>query len=163
MESKPQLHVSAKYATQTKHGHNRRGNVAPEYWIWHSMIQRCHNQNNKQFGFYGGRGIAVCREWRESYSAFFSHIGHRPSPKYSIDRIDNDRGYEPGNVRWATSREQARNTRRARLIKHAGQELSIAEWSRKVGIGQDTLRGRINRGWPIETALSLPAEVTHGR
>lgn len=83
----------------------------PVYGVWATMIQRCHNPNLKQYARYGARGITVCQEWRDSFEAFLTHIGPRPSPEYSIDRIDNDKGYFPGNVRWATRQEQVANRR----------------------------------------------------
>ena len=83
----------------------------PEYRTWAGMKNRCLNPNNPRYKSYGGRGISVCSEWIESFSAFLSHVGLKPSPLHSIDRINNDGNYEPGNVRWATAKEQARNTR----------------------------------------------------
>ncbi|HXI41511.1 MAG TPA: hypothetical protein VNH83_16125, partial [Bryobacteraceae bacterium] len=85
-----------------------------EHKIWKDMIKRCENQNNRAYVDYGGRGITVCPEWRSSFQAFYEHIGPRPAPDLSVDRIDNDRGYEPGNVRWATRTEQANNKRKRR-------------------------------------------------
>ena len=82
-----------------------------EYRTWSSMIRRCHNPNTKDFKNYGGRGIKVCPEWRASYPAFLTHVGRRPSPGHSIDRINNDGDYCPGNVRWVTRAEQMRNKR----------------------------------------------------
>lgn len=94
------------------HFHSRAGRWTPEYNAWVHMIQRCTNPNNKQWLNYGGRGIRVCDLWRLSYRAFYEHVGSRPSPLHSLDRIDNDGNYEPGNVRWATAQEQGLNRRR---------------------------------------------------
>jgi hypothetical protein len=93
------------------HGHNRQGQRTPEYVAWDAMIQRCTNPNDTRYADYGGRGITVHSAWRESFLIFLGDVGVKPEPKsqYSIDRIDNDRGYEPGNVRWATRSEQQRN------------------------------------------------------
>jgi hypothetical protein len=77
------------------------------------MIGRCHNQNGDKYRFYGGRGISVCPEWRADFTQFVAHIGLRPSPSHSVDRIDVDGNYQPGNVRWATQKQQAANRRSA--------------------------------------------------
>lgn len=98
---------SATSQRNTTHGLS----TLPEYKTWCGMKDRCHNSKNKFFHLYGGRGIEVCSEWRDDFAAFFAHVGPRPSPKLSIDRIDVNRGYEPGNVRWATASQQSRNRR----------------------------------------------------
>lgn len=87
----------------------RRNN--PLYVRWWHMLQRCYNPNSTHYKYYGGRGISVCERWRNSFEAYRDDMGPPPTPKHSIDRINNDGNYEPGNCRWATASEQARNKR----------------------------------------------------
>jgi hypothetical protein len=90
------------------------GTGTPEHKAWSAMIERCHTTSHPMFSSYGARGIYVCQEWRASFQNFLRYIGSRPTRLHSLDRIDNDDGYRPGNVRWATKKEQANNRRMPR-------------------------------------------------
>ncbi len=130
---------------------------SPEYLVWQSMIARCHNPNNESWKGYGGRGIIVHDEWRNSFAAFFAHIGPRPSSNHSIDRFpNNDGNYEPGNVRWATAKDQNRNQRRNRMLTHDGITLCMAAWEERLGLPKKTISSRLYHGWSIERALMTP-------
>jgi len=128
----------------------------PEYKAWCDMKSRCGRPSDNRFHHYGARGIAVCGVWRGSFALFVEHVGVRPSPEHSLDRIDNDGDYEPGNARWATRSEQRRNRRDFVLIEFLGERLCISEWAARTGIGRLTLRGRLEAGWSVERALTVP-------
>jgi hypothetical protein len=89
-----------------------------EYFSWNNARMRCFNKNSESYPLYGGRGITMCEEWRSNFAAFLAHIGPKPSSKHSIDRIDTNGHYEPGNVRWATAKQQAANRRKAKCREH---------------------------------------------
>jgi len=120
------------------------------------MLDRCSNPNSPAYASYGARGITVCERWR-TYPNFICDVGRRPSKEYSIDRRDNDGNYEPGNVYWATRKQQARNRRSSRLITALGKTMTEAEWVEFTGIKQGTLSCRLNRyGWEPDRAMSTP-------
>lgn len=124
------------------------------YTSWDGMIQRCFNPNNKRFKGYGGRGITVCERWRKFHD-FYADMGERPSG-LSIDRINNDGDYEPGNCRWATPKQQQNNLRTNAFIEFRGERLRKHEWARRMGISIGALFFRLQHGWSIERALTTP-------
>ena len=134
----------------------------PEYRAWACMRTRCRNPNSQDYALYGGRGILVCERWN-SFAAFLEDMGLKPSPKHSIDRIDNDGNYTPGNCRWATPKEQANNQRRSRRVEFHGEQLSLPEWATRLGISRESLRDRLNNGWTVERALTTSAVRRRGR
>lgn len=135
------------------------GSSAPEYRVWIHMLRRCHDPDAAKFPDYGGRGIAVCAAWRRSYAAFLADVGSRPSPQHQIEREDNDGHYEPGNVRWATRKEQARNKRCTVYLEYAGQRASLPEWAERSKLDLELLRGRLKAGWTTERALTTPVRA----
>lgn len=119
------------------------------------MRRRCESPTESGFAHYGGRGITVDPRWA-SFAAFLEDMGPRPSPLYTIERVDNDGPYAPENCRWADRTEQANNRRSSRIVSHAGESLTLAEWSRRTGIKWHTLWQRLANGWSVEKALTEP-------
>ncbi len=129
-----------------------------EYGIWRGMIDRCGNAGMDAYRNYGGRGIKVCDRWLGSFELFLEDMGKRPSEKHSIDRKNNNGDYEPGNCRWATPKEQCRNTRVNYLVEHNGETRCIAEWSELHGLKPSVLYHRLVKlGWTFEQAVSYPS------
>src|SRR3990167_3995651 len=127
-----------------------------EYKSWISMIERCCKPWAIGYGRYGGRGIRVCRRWRNSFENFYSDMGPRTSTNYSIDRIDTDGHYCPDNCRWATRQQQQNNRRDNRLVTYKGRSQTIAAWQRELGVKlkESTIRMRLDvYGWTVERAL----------
>ena len=124
--------------------HGKRGTRL--YRIWASIKTRYLNKNNRRYKDYGGRGIKVCDEWSGDFQAFYDWaMAHGYRDDLQIDRIDNDGNYCPENCRWATTVEQANNTRRNHVIEYDGQKKTLAEWSRERGISYNALKQRINK------------------
>jgi len=134
-----------------------------EHETWCRMKQRCNNPKNPRYSSYGGRGIRVCDRWNRAFEAFLEDMGERPPGDYSIERIDNDGNYEPSNCRWATMREQSKNTRRTRLLTFDGKTRPARDWARLVGLEKATLLHRVRSGWEIERALFAPVRSAAGR
>lgn len=146
-------------AAATTHGESR----TRLYKQWTSMKQRCLNPKDRQYHLYGGRGISVCEEWAESFEAFATAVGEKPIGM-SLDRIDNGKGYAPGNVRWATASEQLSNTRRTILLTYRGETMCLRDWSKRLGIAYMTLFQRIvHRGMSVDAAFEEPVNKALAR
>lgn len=127
---------------KTRHGLSH----AKEHNAWLAMKARCYQDAAPGYENYGGRGIMVCERWLSSFDAFYEDIGKAPSPQHSIDRINNDGNYEPGNCRWATRTEQSRNRRSNILVDTPWGKITLIEASEKSGVNYSKLRGRWKRG-----------------
>lgn len=137
----------------TRHGMSR----SPEYRTWSGMIDRCTNPRLRTWSAYGGRGIRVCDRWLK-FENFFSDMGQRPSRKHSLDRVDNDGNYEPGNCRWATPDVQQNNHRGNVRLTVFGESMTIAQWLRRTGMPSRAVRLRLRMGWAPERALTQPVK-----
>lgn len=131
---------------------------SPEYKVWSRMIDRCCNKNNKSFSNYGGRGIIVCEQWLgiNGFSNFINNMGNRPTSKHSIERIDNNKNYEPNNCHWATKTEQNRNKRNNRMLTYNEITLCVTEWELKLGFPLKSIHNRLQKGWSVPDALTIP-------
>ena len=116
------------------------------------MKQRCFNPNEPNYHHYGGRGITVCERWM-NFKNFLEDMGERPEGM-SLDRINNDGDYEPGNCRWVDQRTQLRNKRTNVFLEHEGRRMTVQDWSKETGICFSTLRRRIKMGWPSHKVLT---------
>lgn len=122
------------------------------------MKTRCYNPKHNRFHVYGGRGIKVCDEWLNDFEAFLDYIGEAPSPDHSIDRIDNDGDYEPGNVRWATYKAQSNNTSVVRRINYRGKSKTIEEWADTVGMSKSGLQKRLRKKKDLTEVFEKPLQ-----
>jgi hypothetical protein len=135
----------------------------PAYNNWRHMLTRCCNPRSRAFAAYGAKGITVCERWRTGFENFLEDMGPRPSPKHQLDRYPNQTGnYEPGNVRWATARQQARNRRNNVNLTVDGKTQSIAAWSAEAGINASTLQRRVATGMSPERAVKTPVRRQAG-
>ncbi len=147
------LRIDVTRARSKTHGYAPQGRRPPEYTAWANMIARCNNEKHEKYPHYGGRGIKVATRWLDSFETFLADVGDRPNVRYSIDRINVNGNYEPGNVRWATKHQQMRNRRDNRLITFGGQTKTLKDWATEIGIDESTLRYRLSH-WTLERALN---------
>jgi hypothetical protein len=142
-------------AVQRYSTHRRRYTV--EYSTWAGMIARCHNEESRDFEFYGKHGVIVCARWRGSFEEFLSDMGERPADKDSIDRFPDQNGnYEPGNCRWATAKEQARNRRDNVHLIIKGERILLVDACKQYKIPEPVVRSRLVNGWSHDAALTTP-------
>lgn len=137
------------------HGHCGRGSstTTAEYFIWQQMKNRCLNPKCKRYPLYGGRGIGICERWLK-FENFFADMGKRPV-KRSLERKNNDLGYDPDNCKWATQTEQMRNTRRNVMITHEGKTQHLQAWCNELGLSHATLGRYHRRGMSIRDVIEL--------
>lgn len=134
------------------HGHFRGNKPSLTYASWDAMVMRCVNPKNIGYAHYGGRGVLVCERWRK-FENFLEDMGERPSKEHQLEREDNDGNYEPGNCRWATRKEQARNRRSNLRLTLNGVTRTAVEWSEELGVSLNTIAKRKSRGWSDTDAL----------
>ena len=139
-------------AARTSHGMTK----TPTYETWTAMVIRCTSPGSVNYPRYGGAGITVCDRWRNSFENFLADMGERPSALYSLDRINNDGNYEPGNCRWATSKQQGNNRHSNRLITYLGQTKTLAEWCVELGVKRSAVFNRLQKGMRPEEAFTKP-------
>jgi len=139
----------------TKHGHSSRDGhrtvLSPTYRSWATMLSRCRDPNVVRYPHYGGRGISVCSRWHD-FRNFLEDMGERPKGM-TLDRINNDGNYEPGNCRWAGDIEQARNKKNTRFLTLDGVTKPLVEWAEDVGIKTETMRQRLCYGWSTDRII----------
>lgn len=145
--------LAASHAAQVTHGMTG----TPLHRTWKNMKGRCHNPNRRDYGYYGGRGIFVCEEWKNDSSAFINWaLANGYQIGLEIDRINNDGPYSPDNCRWATRREQTNNHRRNHFIEHNGKRLTLSQWDRELGWPESTVANRISGGYSEIEAITIP-------
>ena len=147
------IQKSSRFATSLTHGHTVGYKATPTYKSWKCLRYRCYG-NGIVSKRYRDLGISVCERWRNSFPNFLADMGERP-PGTTIDRINNYGNYELGNCRWATHKQQQRNRSSNTAIEWRGQTKTISEWSEITGLNRDCLSYRIEKGWPVEKAMTL--------
>lgn len=132
-----------------------------EFSSWNSMVTRCTNKKRDAYEKYSKLGI--CEKWVNSFSAFIADMGMKPGRDYSIERIDNKKGYFPENCKWATRMEQGANMETNLTITHNGITMTASNWSRSLGAEKGLVRDRIARGWSNKRAVMTPSDTKHHR
>lgn len=143
-------------ARNLKHGYGRRGSKPPEYQTWVNIRSRCNNPKATGYENYGGRGIKVCERWGK-FVNFLADMGPKPTPRHSIEREDNEKGYSPENCRWATRIEQRANQRENhRMVTFQGARMPAFAAADLAGLPRQSVYCRLSIGWDDERALTQP-------
>ena len=137
-----------------KNQHTHQMTCTTEYRTWRHIKSRCFNPNVPSYKDYGARGISMCDEWVNSFEQFYKDMGLKPSKDYSIERINNNKGYTPENCKWATRTEQNKNKRNTILIEYVGKKQTLGDWSKDTGINKICLYKRHRMGWSAERMLT---------
>lgn len=138
---------------RTKHGQATRDKGTTKvYRTWLNLRDRCLNPNSAAYYRYGGRGITVCKRW-ESFENFYADVGDPPSNKHTLDRINNDKGYTPSNVRWATRKEQSNNISTNVWVEFEGRRMTWAQWAEHLNVPYNLLMTRAKKKLPLEQIL----------
>lgn len=132
------------------------GSYRSEYTSWSKIKRRCLVPEDPAYRYYGARGITMCARWRDSFENFYADMGPKPTPKHSVERIDNNGNYEPRNCTWATAIEQGNNRRNSRKVEIFGRVQTVAQWAREFGVPRQAITSRISRGQPLEDLAPKP-------
>ena len=153
-----------RIATSKRNTTHGLSNV-PEYKVWKSILNRTENKNEPAYRRYGARGIVMCDAWKDDFGKFYAYMGQRPSAQHSVERINNDVGYEPGNVVWALPKDQANNRSSNINVEFNGKVRTVQQWcdDLNLGIAYGTVMSRIKRGWPTDRAFYQPVDTRRVR
>lgn len=138
-----------------RHGHKTKKGASKIYRLHHNIVQRCSRPSCTAFKDYGARGIGLHPPWFD-FSVFVAEIPLCPDPALTLDRIDNNKGYVPGNIKWSDRQEQANNKRNNKMIHYRGETKSLAQWCRELDVNYMTVKTRLRNGWTVSKALTTP-------
>ena len=147
------------YSSNRTHGLSYK---TPLYSVWKGIKARCYNVHNKRYKNYGGRGITLCAEWHDFKKFYDWSLANGYKEGLTIDRIDNDGNYAPDNCRWADTMTQANNHSDNHFLTYNGETFTLAQWTRKLNFPLNLIWKRLQRGWSVEEALTLPVGSRRG-